>query len=97
MPCQCPGCMKHVDFDAVAFYAERKCVDGVSTISLLARARNDRERAEIALAALIDLDDETFFALDIVCNKQCRQKLKALRERMKTLLAPPQPATLIAR
>ena len=89
MPCNCPDCLQQIDFDTVEYYARRKYVDGASTMSLLANARTDGDKAHIALAALIDLDDDTFFSLDIVCDRQCREKLAALRERLLVMFKLP--------
>ena len=87
-----PGCMGDYDFDRIAGYAKKRFVDGYSTIELMAQATSDKEKQEIALVAMMDLEDQTVKDLNLTCvyaNEckitNCRSLLKQLID---DLLAP---------
>ena len=92
MPCQNPSCMGNYDFNHIAFYARKRFVEGISTIALLTNAINEREKQEIALVSLLDVEDDEIRDLQLCCKHagqckaiNCRHKLKLMitRERAK--------------
>jgi hypothetical protein len=85
MPCQNPGCIGNYDFDHIAFYARKRFVEGIATIVLLANAINEREKEEIALVSLLDVEDDEIRDLQLCCKHagrckaiNCRHKLKLM-------------------
>jgi hypothetical protein len=63
-------------------------VEGCDTVALLAQARSEREKQEIALVCLLDVHDKVIADLRLDCrhaNKcqatDCRDRLKKLIER----------------
>lgn len=85
MPCQNPGCMGSYDFEHIAFYARKRYVEGISTITLLCNAMTEREKEEIALASLLDVEDDEIRDLQLCCKHagqckaiNCRHKLKLM-------------------
>ncbi|MDH5516879.1 MAG: hypothetical protein OEY36_03540 [Gammaproteobacteria bacterium] len=69
-----PDCMGNYDFDNIADFAKKRFIDGYSTIELLLQAKTVREKEEIALVAMMDLDDATVEKLELSCQyaKQCQ-------------------------
>jgi len=85
MFCQNPGCMGNYDFNHIAFYARKRFVEGISTIMLLCNAINEREKEEIALVSLLDVEDDSIRDLQLSCTCagqckaiDCRQKLRIM-------------------
>jgi len=85
MPCQNPGCMGNYDFEHIVFYARKRYVEGISTIELLCNAITEREKEEIALVSLLDLEDDKISDFQLCCNCaghckaiDCRHKLKIM-------------------
>lgn len=92
MSCRNPVCMGNYDFNHIAFFARKRFVEGVSTIALLTNAINEREKEEIALVSLLDVEDGEVRDLQLCCKHagqckaiNCRHKLKLMitRERAK--------------
>ena len=88
------GCMGDYDFDNIALFARKRFVEGYNTIELMEQATSDREKEEIALVAMLDLDDATVRELKLFCRysdqcqlTNCRNLLKQLIE--KELTAAP--------
>lgn len=82
-----PGCFGNYDFDHIAKFAKKRFIDGNSTISLLQQARSKREREEIALVCMLDVDDEVVLDVELDCRyandckiTNCRDKLRKLIE-----------------
>jgi len=87
MPCHNPGCLGNYDFERICFYARKRFVDGCDTIELLGQAKSDREKEEIALVSLLDVEDDVIRDLQLSCNHagtckvtNCRALLKAMIE-----------------
>ena len=82
------GCIGDYDFDNIAEFARKRFVEGYNTIELMEQAKNDREKEEIALVAMLDLDDNTVRDLQLFCQysdscqlTNCRNLLKQLIEK----------------
>ena len=85
MTCYNPGCIGNYDFDNIVLFAQKRFVDGYSTIELMEMANSDREKEEIALVAILDLNDKTITDLELNCKPadvfkvtNCRNLLKQI-------------------
>ena len=85
MTCYNPGCLGNYDFDKIALFARKRFIDGYSTIELMENASSDREKEEIALVAMLDLNDKTITDLELDCKHtgvckvtNCRNLLKQI-------------------
>ena len=69
-----PGCLGNYDFDNIALYAQKRFVEGINTMDLLLQASTIKEKEEIALVAMIDIDDSTVDNLQLSCphSKKCQ-------------------------
>lgn len=92
MTCQNPRCMGNYDFDHIAFYAKKRFIDGCSTIELMEAAKTRREKEEIALVSLLDVEDDKILDLHLTCEYSgpckaidCRDRLKKLIEQELTI------------
>lgn len=81
-----PGCLGDYDFDNIAFYARKRFVEGHNTIDLLQQAKSTREKEEIALVAMMDLDDETVQNLQLYCKHAGKCQITNCRELIKQLI-----------
>jgi len=57
MTCNNPRCLGNYNFDHIAFFARKRFVEGCNTVTLLEKAESEREKEEIALACLLDIED----------------------------------------
>jgi len=87
MVCRTPGCLGNYDFDNIAFYARKRFVEGYDTVTLLNQATSEREKEEIALVAMLDIEDNQIQDLGLCCRHAgvckvtiCREKLKKMIE-----------------
>lgn len=87
MVCRTSGCLGNYDFDHIAFYARKRFIEGYDTVTLLNQADSEREREEIALVAMLDVDENIIQDLDLSCRyaeqckvTTCRAKLKKMIE-----------------
>ena len=86
MPCEHHGCLTQFDFEHIAFYARKRYVEGISTIVLLCNAKTECEKTLIALASLLDLDDEWILELQPYCSDKCRRRMFDLRDQLRLLI-----------
>lgn len=93
MTCHNPGCLGDYDFDRISFYALKRFVEGCDTVTLLEQASTEREKEEIALVCLLDVDDTVIRDLQLSCTHagtckvtNCRTLLKAMIEEKLTTL-----------
>lgn len=82
-----PGCFGNYDFDHIAHFAKKRFIDGYSTIDLLAQAKSETEREEIALVCMLDVEDDMVLDIELGCRyaddckvTNCRDKLRRLIE-----------------
>lgn len=87
MTCQNPRCLGNYDFDQIAYFAKKRFIEGINTVALLEQARSDREKEEIALVCLLDVEDDEIRDLQLCCTHShacevidCRDKLKEIIE-----------------
>ena len=79
------GCLGNYDFDHIAGYARQRFIDGVSTLDLMQQAQSTRDKEEIALVCLLDVDDEVVKDMKLSCRfadackmTNCRRMLKGM-------------------
>jgi len=79
--------MGNYDFDKIARFARKRFIEGVSTVLLLEQAGSEREKQEIALVSLLDVEDDQIRYLQLSCIHKdecqvfnCRAKLKSMLE-----------------
>ena len=87
MVCRNPGCLGDYDFENIAFFARKRFIDGWDTVSLLAQARTQREKEEIALVGLLDVEDDQIRDLQLNCHHAERCPLTNCRELLRKLIA----------
>ena len=87
MTCQNPRCLGNYDFDHIAFFARKRFVEGCNTVTLLEQAKSVREKEEIALVCLLDVEENKIRDLKLSCKHadhckvvDCRDKLKIMIE-----------------
>ena len=87
MACYNHGCLGHYDFDHIAWYARKRFIDGISTIDLMQQAQSTKEKEEIALVCLLDVEDDVLKDLKLNCRyaqtceiTNCRRMLKGMIE-----------------
>jgi hypothetical protein len=87
MVCHNPNCLGNYDFDRIADFARKRFVEGHNTVTLLERAESEREKEEIALVCLLDVEDNEVRDLQLCCwhsgpctVTDCREKLKVMIE-----------------
>jgi hypothetical protein len=68
MACYVPGCMGNYNFANIALFARKRFIEGYNTIDLMKNAKTLREKEEIALVAMLDLNDETVTDLRLDCK-----------------------------
>ena len=81
-------CRGNYDFDQIADFAKKRFVEGINTVALLERAGSKREKEEIALVCLLDVEDDKILDLQLCCTHShickvmdCRDRLKKIIER----------------
>ena len=86
MICTNPDCLGHYDFDNIVNYAKKRFVEGCTTVALMAQAGSEREKEEIALVSLLDVEDDQIRDLELTCqyDKQC--KVLDCRDRLRKLI-----------
>jgi len=93
MACFNPECIGNSSFERIAFYARRRFIDGIDTITLMTEAPTERDKRDVALAALLDLDDASLRRMNLFHCPQQDCKAHDYRRRLKQLLAAdPAPA-----
>jgi hypothetical protein len=79
-------CLGNYDFDAIARHARKRFVDGLDTMALLEQATSQREKEEISLVCLLDVEDKTIKYLRLECVHADRCKATDCRERLVKLI-----------
>ncbi len=71
-------CMGNYNFDNIAYFTKKRFIDSRDTIALLAEllasAKTEREKDEIALVSSLELEDDKIKALQVRCRfaGQCK-------------------------
>ena len=93
MVCMNPGCMGNYDFDHIAYYARKRFIEGYNTVSLIEQAASQREKEEIALVCLLDVEDEEIKDLKLSCQHGDTCKVTNCRDKLKKMLESEMAAT----
>ncbi|MGB5260566.1 MAG: hypothetical protein WBO34_08610 [Gammaproteobacteria bacterium] len=86
MTCHVQGCLGNYDFEHIVVFAIRRFVEGFSTIALLEQAKTEREKEEIALVSLLDLEDNNIRDLHLCCANSAQCKVIDCRDRLKRMI-----------
>lgn len=86
MACHNPGCLGNYDFERISFFAKKRFVDGCNTIELLEQAGSEREKEEIALVSLLDVEDDVIRDLQLSCKHAGQCKVTNCREKLKNMI-----------
>jgi len=86
MTCHVPGCLGNYDFDDIVEFAIRRFVNGCSTIALLEEAKTEREKEEIALVSMLDVEDDNIRDMHLCCKNSAQCKVIDCRERLKRII-----------
>ena len=84
--CYNPDCLGEYDFRNIASFARMRFIEGRNTIELMEAARSEREKEEIALVSLLDVDDRQIVDLQLSCRHATQCKVLDCRDRLKKLL-----------
>ena len=77
-----PECMGDYDFDKIAYYAKKRFVEGCSTIELMAAAKTQREKEEIALVSLLHVTNDKIQDIGLTCKHASKCKVLDCREKL---------------
>ncbi|WP_210396149.1 hypothetical protein [Motiliproteus sediminis] len=91
MTCFNSECLGNSDFERIARHARRRFVEGIDTVTLMQGASSERERREIALAALLDLDEATIAGIELFACDSLQCRAREYRQRLRRLLSLEQP------
>ena len=80
------GCLGNYDFEHIASHAKRRFVDGQDTVTLLQQAASEREREEIALVCMMDIEDQQILDLELRCRHAERCHVTDCRERLQSMI-----------
>jgi len=86
MVCSTPGCLGNYDFDHIAFFARKRFIEGFDTITLMEQATSEREKEEIALVAMLDIEDGVIQDLALCCRHANECKVTICREKLKKMI-----------
>ena len=86
MTCHVQGCLGNYDFEHIVVIAIRRFVEGFSTVALLKQAKTEREKEEIALVSLLDVDDDNIRDLHLCCANSAQCKVIDCRDRLKRMI-----------
>ena len=86
MHCHNSGCMGNYDFDHISYFAKKRYIEGCNTIELLSAAKTEREKEEITLVCLLDLEDDKIRDLQLCCKYAGRCKTIDCRDRLKKMI-----------
>ncbi len=84
--CINPQCMGKYDFEHIADFARKRFVEGFDTVALLNQASSQREKEEIALVCMLDVEDEFVRKLKLSCRYAEACKVTDCRDRLKELI-----------
>ena len=80
------ACLGDYQFSRIAEYAKKRYIDGISTITLLNQATCEREREEIALVCLLDIEDSEVKHLQLTCKYAHECKIDFCRDVLRKLI-----------
>ncbi|MCK4951834.1 MAG: hypothetical protein KAS48_08445 [Gammaproteobacteria bacterium] len=84
--CHIPKCMENYDFNEIAFFAKKHYIEGCNTIELMGAAKTGREREEIALVSLLQVENDKFRDIQLFCKHPEQCKFMDCRDRLRNRL-----------
>ena len=84
--CRNPQCLGNYDFEDIAHYARKRFIEGFDTVTLLEQAKSRREKEEIALVGLLDVEDDLVHNLWLDCRHAGQCKATDCRDRLKKII-----------
>ena len=81
-----PDCLGNYDFDHIAAYAKRRFVDGCSTVAMIAEAKTQRAREEIALVSMLDIADDEIVDIELRCRHASKCRITDCRDRLRKMI-----------
>ena len=84
--CRNPRCLGDYNFEEIAHFAKKRFVEGCDTVELMGAAQSEREKEEIALVCLLDLEDDKVRDLRLCCRYAGECKIMDCREKLKKLI-----------
>jgi len=86
--CYNPKCLGNYNFEHMAYFARKRFVEGFDTVALLQMANSPRQKEEIALVCMLDVEEGVIRDLQLNCSHantcevtDCRDRLRELIER----------------
>lgn len=86
MTSRIPECMGNYDFNHIAAFAKKRYIEGCNTVDLMEAATSDREKEEIVLVSLLDVDDDKIRELRLSCKYADQCKAMDCRDRLKKMI-----------
>ena len=83
---QNPYCLGNYNFNNIALYARKRFIEGFTTIELMQEAQSLRQRQEIALVTMMDIDDNIVENLQLSCQYKEQCKVTTCRMRIKEII-----------
>ena len=87
MVCHVSGCMGDYDFDEIAAFARKRYIEGCDTVSLMQQARSRREKEQIALVCMLDIDNDQIRDIKLCCRHGSECKIMDCRERLTRMIS----------
>jgi hypothetical protein len=84
--CHNPICLGNYDFEDIARFARKRFIEGFDTVALLEQAKSTREKEEIALVCLLDVEDDVVKDLRLECRHAGKCKATDCRDRLKEII-----------
>ncbi len=81
-----PGCIGNYNFTIVALFARIRFIEGCNIIDLMRNASTHREKEEIALVVMLDLNDKTVTDLKLDCKHAGTCEITICRNRLKKMI-----------
>lgn len=78
--------MGHYDFEHIAFYAKKRFIDGCDTVALMAEAKTELAKEEIALVSLLDVKDDEILNISLSCRYASECKILDCREHLRKMI-----------
>jgi len=85
MTLQVAGCIGGYDFEQILYFAKKRFLEGCDTVTLLKQAHSDREKEEIILISLLNVDDDQIQELQLTCPHACDCAVRNCRQRLKQM------------
>ncbi len=81
-----PDCLGSYDFEHIAFYARKRFIEGCDTVALIAEAKTERAKEEIALVSMLDVKDEEIRDIELSCRYASQCKIADCRDRLRKMI-----------